>query len=394
MQENTFTKFCGRGMRITLGKLIFRVEHLPDWSILILAVIIYLPMTFLGYGSDSDVDNVVRTGQYFARTLDYIPSRNPGFFVHETATFFLNSLGGSFLSNLGTLLMSLVTLASFMKILRIYEMPNVKLLAGTLMIHPFYWVNSTSTMDYIWALGFLLLGFELLFRKRSGAAGIALGLAIGSRFTTLIPVLGILVYGFFTSRLSRRVIVLAGSIALVVGLICYLPAVDFTEWHPMRLFSASMGSPELWTPILRAGRFFYKNLMFWGIPSLVWSIPILVNAFRNPCLRHELVAWKETWLSLRIIFSVELLFWSFPIEMDYLIVLIPFVLLLTGKALAGRSWMLWVLFFLILVWNFVWINPARPTVPDQTTGAIYGLWLEPGYLLQDISARLHILGIR
>jgi hypothetical protein len=380
-------------MKKTLGKFIFRVEHLPDWSVLVLAVIIYLPLTFLGYGSDSDVDSVVRIGQYFARTFDYIPSRNPGFFVHETATFFLNSLGGSFLSNLGTLLMSLVTLASFMKILRTFEMPNVKLLAGVLMIHPFYWVNSTSTMDYIWALGFLFLGFDLLLSKKISAAGIALGLAIGSRFSTVIPVFGILIYGIFTPRLSRRVIFLAGSIALAVALVCYLPAIDFTEWHPLRLFSASVGGPELWTPMLRAGRFFYKNLMFWGIPPLIWNIPILVSTVRNPLLGKEFKAWNETWLSLGIILSMELLFWAFPIEMDYLIVLIPFVLLLAGKALASRSWMLWVLFFLILVCNFVWINPARPTVPDQTTGAVYGLWLEPGYLLQDISSRLHILGI-
>ncbi len=376
-----------------IKKLVSNFKDLPDWSILVLAVIIYLPLTFLGYGSDSDAYNVVRIGKFFAQTFDYIPSRNPGFFVHETATFFLNSLGGSLLSNLGTLLMSLVSLASFMKILRKLEIPNVKLLAAALMIQPFYWVNSTSTMDYIWALGFLLLGFYLIMSNRIGAAGIALGLSIGSRFNTILPVIGILFFCILTSCQSRRRVFLSGIVALVVGLICYLPAADFTEWHPLRLFSASIGSPELWTPILRIGRFFYKNLMFWGIPPLIWLLVIIIVALKNLNIRRELAADGATWLSLGIIISVELLFLAYPIEMDYLIVLIPFVLILTGKVLHARPKMIWVLIFLTFVCNFIWINPAHPTIPNQTTGAVYGLWLEPGYLIQDISTRINILRI-
>jgi len=47
-----------------------------------------------------------------------------------------------------------------------------------------------------------------------------------------------------------------------------------------------------------------------------------------------------------------------------------------------------ILFVLVLLTNFLWINPARSTSPGQTSEVIYGLWIEKGYLLQDIAARL------
>ncbi len=370
-----------------------KISQYPDWTILVLAAIIDLPLTFLGYGSDSDAESVIRTGQFFARTFDYVPSRKPGFFVHETASFFLNSVGGSVLTNLGTLLMSLIALACFMKILRKLHIPNVKLLAAVMMIDPFYWVNSASTMDYLWALGFLLLGFYLLLSKRHLGAGIALGLALGSRFSSVIPVIGILIFSFFTRRELWRGWLLTCLLTLLVGAVCYLPAVGFTEWHPLRLFAASVGDASLWSPVLRAGRFLYKNLMFWSIPALLWMIVIIATLIRKPDRQQKISSTGITYMSLGIIAGLELLFLAFPIEMEYLIASLPFVLMILGNGLTSRNWMLWVLFFLVLISNFLWLNPAHPINPNQATGAVYGLWIEPGYLLQDISSRLKLLAM-
>lgn len=376
---------------VTIRKFIRRVSEFPDWSILILAGILYFPLTFLGYGSDSDALSVVRSGQIFANSFDYIPSRRPGFFVHEVATFFLNSLGGSLLSNIGTLAMSLVTLFCFMKILRNLRIPNVKLLAVILMVHPFYWVSSSSTMDYIWALGFLMLGFYLLLSNRFTGAGIAIGLAIGSRFTSLIPAIGLLVYGFFTLSRSKRAVCWTALLAILVGFVCYLPALDFAEWHPLTLFSASMGSSSMWTPTLWVGRFVYKNLMFWGIPGFLWLVFMFIKKPTSHTGDNPNNVRKINDLCIGVILGMETLFLFFPIAMDYLIVIIPFVLLLVSRVTLHRRWALWVLLLLILSANFIWLNPAHSTSPNQTSTVIYGFWLDPGHLLQDVAIRLQSL---
>ncbi len=152
--------------RYSWHRLSDKVESLPSWVLLAVAAGLYIPLAFLGFGSDSDAFSVVRTGQHFVETLDYVPSRLPGFFVHEVFVYFLNLVGGSLLSNLGTVAMALITLNSFRRICQYFQVPHATLLTAILMVQPFFWVNATSTIDYLWALGFCLLGFDLLLNRK------------------------------------------------------------------------------------------------------------------------------------------------------------------------------------------------------------------------------------
>src|ERR1700674_3133923 len=84
-----------------------------DKQFKLLAVLFLLPampLAFLGYGSDND-----SYGELEAGVLTWtqgIPSmsRNPGYWLHEGVTFILNQLGGSLLVNIGTIIISLLTL--------------------------------------------------------------------------------------------------------------------------------------------------------------------------------------------------------------------------------------------------------------------------------------------
>jgi len=373
-------------------KLINRVSSLPDWALPALAALLYFPLVFLGYGSDSDSQGIVWAGQNFAATLDYVPSRNPGYLVHEAAVYFLSSLGGSLASNLGTLAMALAALISFRRVCGHFGIPNAGLLAGILMVHPFFWANAAATMDYVWALGFFLLGYDLLLSGRFTGAGAAFALAIGSRLSTCILVGAVLLHLFFARPASRRGLFLTAALAGFFGAVCYLPALDFTEWRPQAWLSASVGDPDLWTPVLRLGRFFYKNLMFWGIPAVLWLAALAVLAWRERSGRAGLAIPGLTLLAAAVIAAVEILFLRYPIEMEYLLPLLPFVLMLLGAALPRRRRLLWVLLALVLIANVVWINPARPVTPGQAAEVVYGLWLEPGYLVQDILLRLSMAG--
>ncbi|MBP9675599.1 MAG: hypothetical protein KBD67_02585 [Anaerolineaceae bacterium] len=365
-----------------------KVESLPTWQILLIAAVIYIPLAFLGFGSDSDSLSVARVGQHYIETLDYVPSRLPGFFVHELFVFILNLLGGSLLSNLGSVAMALITLASCRKLSQSLHVPHATLLTIIMMVQPFFWVSAASTIDYLWALGFALLGFNLLLKRKYTLASLSLAAAIGSRLSTILVIGIFLVFLFFTYHDMRRKLLLTTLATAVIAFLFYIPPIDFLEWDMSRWLVLSTGNPELWTPLLRLGRFAYKNLMFFSLPVILWGI----------CMVSGLLLKKEKpihfrgdgvfWLSVSAILAVQVLFFRFPIEMEYLLPLLPFFLILTAKLFPNKFWQLWLLLALVLLSNFIWINPARSITPNQTSEVIYGLWLEPGYLLQDIAARL------
>jgi len=368
-----------------------KIEEIPVWILLLIAGLLYLPLVFLGYGSDSDSYSVVRTGQYFVQTLDYLPSRLPGYFVHEVFVFFLNQIGGSIASNLGTLGMTLLMLGAFEDICIRLKIPNKNLLTLTLAIHPFVWANAAATIDYLWALGFAFFGFSLLLRKRNLAAAIALGLAIGSRLSTVLLVMLIFAYLWWKQKGNRKQLVLCGFFTALIAASLYLPALDFLEWDISRWLILSTGDPNLWTFSLRLGRFGYKNLMFWSPPATVWMVVIVIFTFFHSRNHVKSCGDGVVGLSLLVILCYEFLFYQAPIEMEYLLPILPFVLILFGKALRAQPEYLLIFFILILIANFIWINPARSLTPNQTSEVVYGLWLEKGYLLKDISLRLSML---
>lgn len=365
-----------------------KFETLPSWVLLAVAALLYVPLAFLGYGSDSDSLSVVRTGQHFIATFDYVPSRLPGYFVHEVFVFFLNRLGGSLLSNLGTVFMSLLTLDAFRSMCRHYRVPRPTLLTAILMLQPFFWVNAASTIDYIWALGFCFLGFYLLLKGKFIAAAIALALAIGCRLSTILPVGFILVFLVITQKQQRRALVITAAGTALLGVAMFLPPLDFLEWDLSRWLVLSTGDPSLWTPLLTVGRYLYKNLMFFSLPVVIWVAGLIVIRVIHGKI-SDTSRWDGlSWLSLAVILGVELMFLRIPIEMEYLLPLLPFALILAGRLLAGRPGWLWLLMTLVLLSNFLWINLARSVTPNQASEVIYGFWLEPGYLLQDITTRL------
>jgi len=287
--------------------------------------------------------------------------------------------------------MALITLNSFRRICQYFQVPNATLLTAILMVQPFFWVNATSTIDYLWALGFCLLGFDLLLNRKYLLGVIVLALAIGSRLSTILPVGLFFIFLFFTRKEDRRQLILAAIGTAVIGFILCLPPLDFLEWDMSRWLVLSTGDPALWTPLLRFGRFFYKNLMFFSLPVVLWLLVMVIHRTIKKRSPDKTQFTGLGWFALAVVLFVELMFLRIPIEMEYLLPLLPFMLILLGMLFPKNTWQLWLLFALVLLSNFLWINPARSITPNQTSEVIYGLWIEPGYLLQDIASRLALL---
>ncbi|HEY9206860.1 MAG TPA: hypothetical protein VIO58_13180 [Candidatus Methanoperedens sp.] len=111
-------------------------------------------------------------------------------------------IGGGWIAiNTATAVMSFVALILFGRILNQFEIKNKALLLVTFAFIPIIWINSTITMDYMWALAFILLACFFIFTGRYSLAGIAIGFAIGTRFTSLLMVIP-LVYWMYVKKVN------------------------------------------------------------------------------------------------------------------------------------------------------------------------------------------------
>jgi len=309
--------------------------------------------------------------------------------------YLLNLLGGSIAVNLGSLLAALLCLYCFLEICRHFDLPHAGLLGMLLVVHPSFWINAASAMDYVWAAAFLMAGLWLGLRRRPLSAGLALGLAAAARLTAAIPAGGILLFLF--CRKPRPSGLWTGAlVCAAVTVSAYLLPADFKGWN-LQFLGASTGAAELWTPWLRLGRFAYKNIYFWGLPAVLFLAGCLVPALR----RVKEVAQESLHplrplaiLCLGVILISELVFLRFPIEQDYLLPTLPFWLLLLGILFSKEKERaaLWVLLALLLLGCFVNINLARPDRAGQASSAEFGLWLEEGPLVSDIRQRLLLRG--
>jgi hypothetical protein len=357
---------------------------------LVVALLLYLPLIFFGYGSDVDTFRVLDAGRNFMATADYVPSRRPGYLVFEMAAYGLDQAGGSLLVNLGTLFWGLTAVGCFLRICRRRAWIHAELLALIFAVHPLFWYNASLSNDYIWALGMLMAGFDLIEEERLAWAGVAVGLAAGCRISSVIVTAALLVYAWMLLPQKRRQVAAAAGIALLTGCLAYVLPWDFSEWR-LSFWQVSSGAAELWTPWMQAGRFFYKNLYFWGIPAAAYLIFLLFRTARGYKTWMNPDRLRLVVLSVLVVLGIELLFFRYPIEVEYLLPILPFCLILVGIGLPSKR-LLISFCILVVLYGFINFNIAQPNQPGQASRATTGLWLEPGYILQEMKLRIALIG--
>ena len=356
-----------------------RADVLP----VVLMLALYTPLLFLGYGSDNDTYLVLDSGRELIEQRTYTPSRNPGYFLFESIVGVLSRVGGSLLCNAATLAAAVAALACFLRVCRELDVPRRHLLGLLFVLHPVVWVNSTCTMDYMWALALLLAGLLMTIRRAYLAAGVALGLAIAVRSTSFVGVGLVLAFPFAGRREDRPRVLAAGLIAVALGGLFYLPSFRHAGYTPAFLRPMT-GGAEFWTPKLRLARFVYKNLYFWGLVGSM-MLPVLLFLGRRPLSdprrRGAVLACAA------VVGAYEALFLKYPIELAYLLPVVPAVLILLGIALAERPGALAALAAALMLYAAVNFNVARPDNPERATGGTVGLWVEPGLVVQDARER-------
>ena len=345
----------------------------------LVVVLGYGPLLFLGPGTDLDVGGVYQAGRSI---LDgtYEVSRLPGAPVFETAVGVLHAIGGSFLVNLGSLVMTVVTALAVVRLLGREGHRYAEWFGLAVLVNPFVWVAGTSMVDYMWATAFVLAGVNLQLSRRLVPAAVLYALAAGCRLSTLLLVAAVLVAdGIGDPAARRRLAGLAAAVAVLSALI-FLP--------PFLSLGLDFLQSEVPTSTLavQVGRFAVKNFYFFG------PVMVLLVMSAVPRLWRSLPSAWPTSTALRFgvfgLVATQLLFLRFPWKPAHLIpAWLALLLILGATRVLSRNGVV-VLLAAQLVLGVVTLNLAQPDQPDEATGGRFAPEILEGPLLRDIRCRI------
>lgn len=345
----------------------------PAMALAVAFVLTRIPNLNLGYGADADAWRVAITARWLWEHGEYLPSRLPGYPLHELSTALLIH-GGWVATNTATMLVSLVGVFCFAAIVRRCRVEPKGLLTLTFAFTPLLWINSTVTMDYMWGLSFVLGAYLLLIRRHTLLAGIVLGLAAGFRPTSA-AFLGPFLLIVLRERDLGAALRLTGA-TLLTAVIAFAPEwiryghymFGFADWRPTwGQVSRTLG--------VEAG----SLLTLGGMTAL--TLRSLPEFRRIPALVRQDVHFAVWLVAALLIFSV---FIRLPLEEGYLIAAMPFALLVVARLF--RRPVLVAACAVIVAGGFVDMHTASRAGWSSPT-AIFYLRPEKGRVLVDRELR-------
>ena len=304
----------------------------------------------LGYGTDPDAWRVALVADYLWEEGEYLPSRLPGYPLHELVTA-LFVKGGWIATNLSTVAISLAGVYVFAWLARRLKTANAGFLTLGFAFAPLLWINSVMTMDYMWALTFLLGAYVALTYRHSSIAGVSLGIAAGFRLTSLfmLPVFWLLL--FRTNERSQvRPLTLA---AIATTLVAFLPVIMTYGADFLNFYDQEVQIEEF---IKRLGK---DGLGIIGVSALALAVLLSLRRLRR--LPGDLIRDPHVLVWVAAIVVLMASYTRLPHEIAYLLPLFPF-----GFFLMARYFSRGVLAFaLVAIFLAGFVDV---TTPDDTAG--------------------------
>ena len=306
-----------------------------------------IPFLSTGYGSEPDAWRLANVSRNISVNNEYRHmSRYPG---HPVQELFCSLIwkGGPVALNGVTALLSSIAFLLFSLMLKKIKIDNYLLLTYAFAFTPVIYINSINSMDYMWALSFVLASFYFAVQKRIVLSGILMGLAIGSRITSGAMLMPICYYFYktFESQKFKRILILF-IISVVVAGITYIPVI---LRFGAGFFQFEMAEYPSYLYML-------KNLSVgvWGIPGFLAVCLGLFFLFfdfkknqnkRNEENRTFIVA---CWM---VILLYLIAFFRAPLKPGYLITVVPFVLVILYFCLPAAK--LRIVCYLVIASSFV-----------------------------------------
>jgi hypothetical protein len=263
------------------------------------------------------------TAHYIWENGDYLPSRLPGYPLHEFVTTALYK-GGWVATNLGTALVSLAGVYLFASIAKKLDMQSRGALTVAFAFTPLLWINSVMTMDYMWALTFILGAYLALLNRSPVMAGVLLGLAGGFRLTSLAMLVPFVLLLWRSDRKQEIRPVALTSIALT--LLAFVPVLMDYGLNFLNFYDQSVPVKEF----LRAlGK---DSLGIVGTVAVLLAIAVSLPRLRS--FPKDLANDPNVlaWIAVPVIYFVT--YSRLPHEIAYLIPIFPFAYFLLARYLS------------------------------------------------------------
>ncbi len=299
-------------------------------ALILLLVVVFLsrlPFLGAGYGLHWDAWGNARIAQEMFQTGEYKMIRVPGAPVYEV-TIALLSWGGPWMLNGLSAVAGIACVGIFALLARRYGCRDWLLAAATFGFCNVLYVNSVTSKDFAFSCALVLLSTLLVAKNRPGAAGVVLGLAMGSRLTSGTMALPLALLLFQTSPDKDRVkrLIWFATSTTVVSLVVFIPAflrygfafLTFYKpvYYPPLSIVAHRGTVEVWSAL---GCF---GLLLAAIGTVVvWGRTSSVN---NGSTR-EALAWSSIILLHGTLYAV------FPDQAGYFLPAVPFTILLLAR---------------------------------------------------------------
>ena len=370
----------------------------PRLGVLLVLGLLYFPLIFFGFGSDTDLRLLVDAVSRMWETGVYIPNRNPGYPVYEGLASVVLGLTKSAVSlNFCNFVFMLVAVFLFGEIWTKMKLSHVWLWMFVLGASPFMAIHGTSAMDYMLALFLVLLGFWALISYESGRRLLLLvtvltwSLAIGCRFASFfvpLALLGVGLWGRYPKSWHGYLVV-GGSIFF--GFAWYL----LPFWASGGNFSFLQAQmSDVWPVWAYPVRWVYKSVYFLGpmtCMGVVWTLVPQRHIFLKTWA-HTHVASYEFRFSVLVIIFFSLLYLRYPFEKAYLLPAWPFLLFMLGYLSQKR--LLLPIFLCLTQLFYGWgydVQLMKPDVPNRARHATVGVYVLPGMVRADIVERKKLM---
>lgn len=302
-----------------------------------------VPFLEPGYGYDPDAWRIALSARRLAVEGKYEVSRFPGYPVPELVSA-LFVWGGPLALNGLAALLSAVAAAFFALTLKALGSRDYVPGALAVAFAPVVYINSTCSMDYVWALAFLLASLYFVLGGRPVVAGVLLGLAIGSRATSaamLVPLSVLVVWPrggrHPSARRPLHGVVKLWAASCLVGGGTFLPVYVAYGFGFLRAHA-----PKVYPP---AAVVVYKatfgTLGVVGMAGLAGAAASVAVAGPRRAAGHSSLASVGApplvWASVLAIGLHGVVFVALPEAAGYLIPAVPFVLLLLARVAPRRA---------------------------------------------------------
>jgi hypothetical protein len=359
----------------------------------LLAGAAYVPFTALGYGTDVDITNVLRSGETLLAG-EYRYSRPPGALPYEALVGVLDRIGGSLAVNLASVAAAVALLLALAQLLHdAFGARAARIGVVVVATQPWFWVAATSLGDYLFALALLLAGVLAARRDHRLLAGVAFATAIAFRSTTALLVAAYLLAELVgpagdehADPAGRRpplsAVARTAAVTVAVGVLWFVPA-WLSVGRTGRFLVNEFETTGLWAMV---GRWGVKNLGFFGVAGVVVLLallPVLLAGLRRG--RHHVLVRFAVLGAL----VAEVLFLRFPWKPVHLLpVLVALaVLLAASPRVRTRHVVAVVASHLLLAVGSITV--AEPDITNAATTGRLHLGVTWGVVVNEIDCRVN-----